>query len=237
MLAESTCPIRSSAKADQDLGALLRALRRIALVLVEMGDQLLLPGRAHAPQAFSGALRGSDRTRAFRNGLGAGRGGGFGGDRFRRGGGLHRGDLRDRLPWASSESFGATTRSGSSVSVGVSLGSSGFLHLGLLLGNRGRGDRRIGVRTRRQVGRLQDAAMSSPVRSRSQARRGRIVGIVVAADARPPALRRRDEVRAQPTACENPQPPGRSLLRVEVGHRDHVSLGLLRGLGLCRPRR
>ena len=63
MLAESTRPIRSSAKADQDLGALLRALRRIALVLVEMRDQLLLPGRARPPQVSPLPLRGRDTER------------------------------------------------------------------------------------------------------------------------------------------------------------------------------
>src|SRR3982075_1391380 len=69
-------------EADKDLGALLRALRRIALVLVEVSDQLLLPGRPHAPRALSRTLRGSDRARPLLNSLGTGCRGCFWGDRL-----------------------------------------------------------------------------------------------------------------------------------------------------------
>ena len=48
-------------------GSFLRAIGRIALVFVQMRDQLLLPGRTDAPRAFAGPLRRSHRTLPFRN--------------------------------------------------------------------------------------------------------------------------------------------------------------------------
>src|SRR5438093_1154545 len=70
-------------EADEDLGALLRALRRIALVLVQMRHQFLLPGNACAPCAFTDALYGSDRARRLPNRLRTRRRGRFSGNRFR----------------------------------------------------------------------------------------------------------------------------------------------------------
>ena len=73
----------------------------------------------------------------------------------------------------------------------------GFLDLGLLLGERRRRDRRIGVRARRQIGGFEMRRCHlQPDLDRRRARR--IVGIVVRADARPPARRRRHEAQARP---------------------------------------
>ncbi len=108
------------------------------------------------------------------------------------------------------------------------LGQFRFLDLGLLLGQRRRSDRRIGVRTGRQIGGFKVRRFHL----QSDLDRGcaqRIVGIVV--------LQMRDRQRyAADMKCErsqgreNPQPPGRFLLRVEVGH---LALAGAQGLGLC----
>src|ERR1700733_8187670 len=64
--AEPPVPEPVQHEADQDFGGLLRALGRIALMPVQMRDQLLLPGHAHALRALAGALRGSHRLRSLR---------------------------------------------------------------------------------------------------------------------------------------------------------------------------
>ena len=58
-----------------------------------MGAELLLPRHANALRARAGALNRRDGALRFRLGLQAGRGGGLGGDRFLRRGGLHGRDL------------------------------------------------------------------------------------------------------------------------------------------------
>ncbi len=204
-------------EADQDLGALLRPIRRIALVLVEMRDQFLLPGHSHALHALAGALHRRDRTRPFRNGLGARRGGGFGGDRFRRGRCLNRRDLG--LVFLGF--LGIVRRHDPIGLLGFGrhfLGQFGLLDLGLLLGLRRRSDRRIGVRTRPADRWLRGAAMSSPVRSRSPGRPGNRRDRRCA-----DAHRQRDAADMKDERShgrENPQPPRRFLLAVEVGHLD-----------------
>ena len=120
-----------------------------------------------------------------------------GGDRFRRGGGLHRGDLRIVFLAASCDSFGVTTRSGSSVSVGMSFGRSVSLTSAFCSASAGEatdasasgpGGRSVASSVRRR---------QSPGRSRSPARpanrRHRR-----SADARTPARRRRHAARAPP---------------------------------------
>src|SRR5882672_3790728 len=56
-------------EADVDFGGLLLPFRWIALVLVEMRHQFLLPGRAHALGGRAASDRRRGRTRAFRDGL------------------------------------------------------------------------------------------------------------------------------------------------------------------------
>src|ERR1700694_3582065 len=140
-------------EADEDLGALLRALRRIALVLVQMRHQFLLPAETRAPCAFTGALRRGDRARSLSNSLRARRRGRLGGNRVRRGVSLYRCDLRTVLFWP----VGIVRRHHPIGIVGLSgyiLWQLGFLKLRLLLGKRGRSDGSIGIRTGREVGGL-----------------------------------------------------------------------------------
>ena len=109
---------------DQYLRALLRALRRIALVLVEMRDQFLLPGR-------------TDRAARFRRCPAQARPSAALAGMFSELGVAVASAATDSVEaevctaaiFGSSsfgllELFGVTTRSGSSVSVGVSFGSS-----------------------------------------------------------------------------------------------------------------
>src|SRR5947208_4843319 len=84
-------------EADKYLGALLRARRRIAFVLLQMSHQFLLPGEARAPCAFTDALCRSDRARSLSDGLRARRRGRLSGNRFRRGSGLYRDRKSTRL--------------------------------------------------------------------------------------------------------------------------------------------
>ena len=89
----------------------------------------------------------------------------------------------------------------------------GLLDLGLLLGERGRSHRGIGLRSRRQVGLLGRRRRSAPRRCRSHWRRASRRRHRWTADARTPAPRRRACSASAATAADHPQPPGGPLSR------------------------
>ena len=110
-------------EAHHDLGSLHRAVRRIALVFVQMGSQLLLPGRTHPLCALSGPLHRRYGARASCTvsvvGVAVA---------------SAATDASEGAAWTVAcsgssffgflESSGATSWSGSSVSVGTAFGSS-----------------------------------------------------------------------------------------------------------------
>jgi hypothetical protein len=96
-----------------------------------------------------------------------------------------------------------------------------------LLGHRWRSDRCIGVRTGRQIGGFEVRRFHFQPDLDGGCTQ-RIVGIVVL------QMRHRERDAAdmkdhRTDGCENPQPPGRFLLHVEVGHLDTAGA---QGLGL-----
>ena len=192
---ESTWPSRSSVKLTWISADFKRALGRIALVLVEMGHQRLLPGRAHAARGFAGALRRRNRARRF--------------PEWHRSlaspslrprptpsrPSLHRRDLGLVFFRLFRTRSRVTTRSASSVSVGVSLGRSVSLTSAFCSASCGEAiDASVSGpaagRSPRDAGRpVRDRSRS---RARRESRRRR-----QSANARPPAPRRRDAARAR----------------------------------------
>ena len=110
-------------EANLDLGGFLLPFLRVALVLVEMRDQFLLPGRACTPRALAGADHRRDGTLPFRNFLRTRRRGGFGGNRL-GGSRVCTAAIFGSSSFGFFDSFSVTTRSASSGSVGLSCGSS-----------------------------------------------------------------------------------------------------------------
>ena len=137
----------------ENFGALLRALGRIALVLVEVRDQFLLPCGADATGARAGALLRRDRTLRLRRMFDARHRGRLRGHRFLRGRRLHRRLLRIVIHRLLRLVFGDDPIRVLGLRRRV-LGQIGLLHDRLLLGKRGRSDGRVGVGSGRKVGRL-----------------------------------------------------------------------------------
>ena len=159
-------------------------------------------------------------------GIGTRRRGRFRRDRFLRGRGLHRRDLGLVL----FRLLGLVLRSPrdrrSSVFGRRVLWQLGFLDLRLLLGERGRSHRRVGIRSRRQVGRPRACgeAISRPISiaGAPRARRRRR-----SADARPPAPRRRDAARRR-------RPLRKSRAAGKAFARDRGQTSLISRSRLCR---
>ena len=200
-------------EANLDLGGFLLPFLRIALVLVEMRDQLLLPGRARTPCALAGADHRRDGTLSFRHFLGTRRRGGFGGNRLGGRLRLHRRDLRIVL----FRLFRLVLRHHPVGLFGLGrlvLRQVGFLHLRLLLGELGRSCGSIGVRTRRQVGHLtaHGGHFESDLDRRCAERVIGFLGLQMHNRQR----RAADVKRERDHRGRNPEPPG-WLLLVEAG--------------------
>ena len=169
MLADSTWPRRSSTKPTVISAALSSGDRWDSACGGRDAPstafcQVTRARRAAAPVPIVGA---TDRSAFGASSIGRRRGG-FGGDRLLRGLGL---DLRD-LGIVLDRLLDVVRRH---EPIGLRflgrriLGQVGFLDLRLLLGERGRGDGRVGLRTGRQVGLLRAWSWRVPGRSRSRA--------------------------------------------------------------------
>ena len=172
MVADTTWPRRSSTKLTR-ISTFSGVFRRIALVLVEMSHQFLLPGGQDSARAFAGALLRRDRTLRFLGILNARHRRRFRGRQFLRGRRLLRSLFGVVIHRLFQVGLGDDTVRLGGLRRRV-LGQIGFLLDRLLLGKRGRGDGCVGVRPGRKVGRL--TMRRGQIESNLDRRRAEIIG-------------------------------------------------------------